>query len=155
MFVDKVYYWGTRENLEYIKEYKLMNTVMHPISVWCKRGAWFVAAIGLIGVIIEIYLFMGSSNGAPLSAVLVQLIPPVISIVSNFVFYALILYAVVVVIDRFFAYTERGSTMVDTEEERGDLTRGSVEDSATGSTTDEDATVEPTTTSTEETSRRR
>jgi hypothetical protein len=132
-----------------------MNTVMHPISAWCKRGAWLVAAIGLIGVIVEIYLFMGSSNGAPLSVVLVQLIPPVISIVSNFIFYALILYAVGVIIDRFFAYTGRRSTMVDTEEESGDLTRGTVEDSATSSTTDEDAMVEPTTTSTEEASQRR
>ncbi len=136
-----------------------MNTLLHPISTWCKRGAWFVAALGLIGVIVEIYLFVRSSSGAPLSAVLVQLIPPVVSIVSNFVFYSLILYAAGVIIDRFFTYTETRSTPVSTNEERGDLTRGTVEDSASWtskaeasqkeSDVVEDAEIEPAATSAE------
>jgi hypothetical protein len=126
-----------------------MNTVMHPIGTWCKRGAWLVAAIGLIGVIVEVYLFVRSSGGAPLSAVLVQLIPPVVSIVSNFVFYALILYAVGVIIDRFFAYTERRSAMAETEED-DNVTRGTVASTAAPSATVEDTAIEPETASADE-----
>src|SRR5579863_1419784 len=136
-----------------------MNTRMHPIGMWCKRGAWFVAAIGLISLIVDVYLFVRSSGGVPLSAVLVQLIPPMVAIISNFVFYALILYAVGVVVERFFAYTATQPTTEVIIDETDDLTRSMVEDSVTGAQTSqeesnsfvvEDATLKPTTASADE-----
>ncbi len=82
-----------------------MDKLMHPIGMWCKRSAWVIAAVGLIGVVVEVYLFVRASGGASWSSILVQLLPLVLSIVPTFIFYSLILYAVGVTVDRFIAYT--------------------------------------------------
>jgi len=87
-----------------------MDKLMHPIGMWCKRGAWFIAAVGLIGVVVEVYLFVRASGGASWSSILVQLLPLVLSIVPTFIFYSLILYAAGVIIDRFLVYTASNST---------------------------------------------
>ena len=87
-----------------------MDKLMHPIGMWCKRGAWVIAAVGLIGVVVEVYLFVRASGGAPWSSILVQLLPLVLSIVPTFIFYSLILYAAGVIIDRFLVYTASNST---------------------------------------------
>src|SRR5215472_9112549 len=90
--------------------------------------------MGLFGVTVETFFLIPLSSGAPLSAVLVQLIPPVVSIVSNFVFYSLILYAIGVGINRFFAYTATKSTAVS-KVETGNVTRSAVQNSVTRSST--------------------
>src|SRR5712692_915158 len=131
-----------------------MDKLMHPIGMWCKRSAWVIAAVGLIGVVVEVYLFVRASGGASWSSILVQLLPLVLSIVPTFIFYSLILYAAGVIIDRFLVYTAGNSTkakiggvMLDGVEERaikhtmvgaqeiGDMTQDKVEDAISQSTT--------------------
>ena len=124
-----------------------MDKLMHPIGMWCKRGAWAIAAIGLIGVVVEVYLFVHASGGASWSSILVQLLPLVLSLVPTFIFYSLILYAVGVTVNRFIAYTAGNGmhakvgdvildeveetvikpTMVDAQE-IGDMTQDKVEE---------------------------
>ena len=131
-----------------------MDKLMHPIGMWCKRGAWAIAAIGLIGVVVEVYLFVRASGGASWSSILVQLLPLGLSIVPTFIFYSLILYAVGVTVNRFIAYTAGNGmhakvgdvildeveetvikpTMVDAQE-IGDMTQDKVEEVTPHSTT--------------------
>ncbi len=138
-----------------------MDKLMHPIGMWCKRGAWVIAAVGLIGVVVEVYLFVRASGGASWSAILVQLLPLVLSIVPTFIFYSLILYAVGVTVNRFIAYTAGNGTnakvgdvkldeveetvikptMVDAQE-IGDMTQDEVEDITPQSTMVEAAVEE-------------
>ena len=138
-----------------------MDKLMHPIGMWCKRGAWVIAVVGLIGVVVEVYLFVHASGGAPWSSILVQLLPLVLSIVPTFIFYSLILYAAGVIIDRFLVYTagnsmkaKVGGVMLDEVEETaikpamvdaqeiGDLRQDKVEDVIPPSTTAEVAEEE-------------
>lgn len=138
-----------------------MDKLMHPIGMWCKRGAWVIAVVGLIGVVVEVYLFVRASGGASWSSILVQLLPLVLSIVPTFIFYSLILYAAGVIIDRFLVYTAGNSTnakvggvMLDEVEETaikptmvdaqeiGDMTQDKVEDIIPQSSTAEVAEEE-------------
>jgi hypothetical protein len=138
-----------------------MDKLMHPIGMWCKRGAWVIATVGLIGVVVEVYLFVRASGGASWSSILVQLLPLVLSIVPTFIFYSLILYAAGVIIDRFLVYTAGNSTkakvggvMLDEVEETaikptmvdaqgiGDMTQDKVEDVISQSSTAEAAEEE-------------
>jgi hypothetical protein len=138
-----------------------MDKLMHPIGMWCKRGAWIIAAVGLIGVVVEIYLIVNAGGGAPWPSILAQLLTLVLPIVPTFIFYSLILYAAGVIIDRFLVYTagnsakaKVGGVMLDEVEETaikpamvdaqeiGDLTQDKVEDVIPLSTTAEVAEEE-------------
>ncbi len=90
-----------------------MDKLMHPIGMWCKRGAWVILVIGVLDIVVGIYIAIqqtGASGGAPLSFMIADVLQVVLSIVPTFIFYSLILYAAGVIIDRFLVYTAGNST---------------------------------------------
>jgi hypothetical protein len=90
-----------------------MDKLMHPIGMWCKRGAWIILVIGVLDIVVGIYIAIqqtGASGGAPLSFVIADVLQVVLSIVPTFIFYSLILYAAGVIIDCFLVYTTGNST---------------------------------------------
>jgi signal transduction histidine kinase len=134
-----------------------MDKLMHPIGMWCKRGAWVILVIGVLDIVVGIYIAIqqtGASGGAPLSFMIADVLQVVLSIVPTFIFYSLILYAVGVIIDRFLVNmvgnsmkAKAGGVMLDEVEEKtiepammdaqeiGDLRQDKVEDVIPLSTT--------------------
>jgi len=141
-----------------------MDKLMHPIGMWCKRGAGVILVIGVLDIAVGIYIAIqqtGASGGAPLYFMIADVLQVVLSIVPTFIFYSLILYAAGVIIDRFLVYTAGNSTkakvggvnldeveetaikptMVDAQE-IGDVTQDKVEDVISQSSTAEVAEEE-------------
>ena len=105
-----------------------MNTLTNllkdrQIGTWCKRAAWFILAIGLLEIALNIYnvsrQFGYGSPPLTLSE-LGQIVGYGVSIPPSILFYFFILYAVGSLVDRVVAYTEEES-YVDEEEDADDI----------------------------------
>ncbi len=131
----------------------------HQVGDWCKRAAWFFAAIGVINIVLNIYSVMqqlasfpsGSVTGA---VVFVQMLGAVVSAITNPIFYFFILYAAGTVVNRFIGYIEDNETngkasdatlawreetgikpiTTDTVAKTGNVAQDKVEDTTTSST---------------------
>ncbi|HEY7126837.1 MAG TPA: hypothetical protein VH540_23060 [Ktedonobacterales bacterium] len=81
----------------------------HSIGLWCRRGAWLVAVIGLAEIAALIFSrysqfpFLGTSSD-PLFAFyfVTLLLQPALSVLASTVFYFLVLYAIGFGCDHFF-----------------------------------------------------
>ncbi len=90
----------------------------YQVGDWCKRAAWFIAAIGVIYIVINIVSGIFSIRQQIASdpttvvwyAVLAQVINPAVSILFTTVFYFFVLYAAGTIVNRLFAYTAVNET---------------------------------------------
>ncbi len=105
-----------------------MNTLTnlfkdHQIGTWCKRAAWFILAIGLVEIALNIYnvsrQFGYGSPPLTLSE-LGQIVGYGIGILPQILFYFFILYAAGALVDHVVAGTEE-KNYVDDEEENDDM----------------------------------
>lgn len=81
----------------------------HHIGNWCKRGAWIIAALGLIEIVLGIYSSIQQSSlsgNVSLSFVIVSALPDALSTASTTLFYFLILYGVGLLANQLAANTE-------------------------------------------------
>lgn len=95
----------------------------HQVGTWCKRAAWFILAIGLIEIALNIYnvsrqFGYGSPSFQPI--ILTQLIGYGIGLLPSILFYFFILYAAGALVNHVVAGTEEES-YVDEEEENDDM----------------------------------
>ena len=105
-----------------------MNTLTnllkdHQIGTWCKRTAWFILAIGIVEVALDIYSVSRQYGyGSPPMTLseLGQIVGYGIGIVPQILFYFFILYAAGAVVDHVVAGTEEAS-YIDEEEESEDV----------------------------------
>ena len=105
-----------------------MNTLTNllkdrQIGTWCKRAAWFILAIGLVEIALDIYnvsrQFGYGSPPLTLSE-LGQIVGYGIGIFPSVLFYFFILYAAATLVDHVVAYTKEES-YVDEEEDNDDI----------------------------------
>ena len=105
-----------------------MNTLTnllkdHQIGTWCKRAAWFILAIGILEIALNIYnvsrqFGYGSPTLPP--GYLAQIVGYGIAVIPSILFYFFILYAAGALVDHVVATTEEES-YVDEEEENNDM----------------------------------
>ena len=97
-----------------------MNTLtnllkVHQIGTWCKRAAWFILAIGLVEIALDIYnvsrQFGYGSPPLTLSE-LGQIVGYSIGIFPSILFYFFILYAAGALVDHVVADTEEESYQI-------------------------------------------
>ncbi|HWZ18333.1 MAG TPA: hypothetical protein VNW73_06015 [Ktedonobacteraceae bacterium] len=93
------------------------------IGTWCKRAAWFILAIGIVEIALNIYnvsrqFGYGSPTLPP--GYLAQIVGYGIDVLPSILFYFFILYAVGALVDHVVAGTEEES-YVDEEEENDDM----------------------------------
>jgi len=91
----------------------------HHIGNWLKRGAWVIAAMGLIEIVLGIYSMIqqsGSPGNGPLSVIIVSTLQDVVSVASTALFYFLILYGAGALANYFAA--SAGAAVPEVEKER-------------------------------------
>ena len=91
-----------------------MNTLTnllkdHQIGTWCKRAAWFILAIGILEIALNIYnvsrqFGYGSPTLPP--GYLAQIIGYGIAVIPSILFYFFILYAAGALVDHFITVSE-------------------------------------------------
>ena len=103
-----------------------MNTLTnllkdHQIGTWCKRAAWFILAIGLVEIALNIYnvsrqFGYGSPTLPP--GYLAQIVGYGIAALPSILFYFFMLYAAGALVDHVVAATEEeeNDDMVEDEE---------------------------------------
>jgi hypothetical protein len=103
-----------------------MNTLTnllkdHQIGTWCKRAAWFILAIGLVEIALNIYnvsrqFGYGSPTLPPVF--LAQIVGYGIAVLPSILFYFFMLYAAGALVDHVVAATEEeeNDDMVEDEE---------------------------------------
>jgi hypothetical protein len=105
-----------------------MNTLTNllkdsQIGTWCKRAAWFILAIGLLEIALNVYnvsrqFGYGSPTLPP--GYLAQIVGYGIAALPSILFYFFILYAAGALVDHVVAGTEEESYL-DEEEENEDI----------------------------------
>lgn len=103
----------------------------HHIGDWCKRGAWIIAAVALIEIVLGIYnTFQQASlsGGIPLSLVIVSALQDALSTAATALFYFLILYGAGVLVNYFTTANE--VAVFEVEEEKSGLGANQHEDIA-------------------------
>jgi hypothetical protein len=101
------------------------------IGDWCKRGAWIIAALGLIEIVVGIYnTFQQASlsGGVPLSVVIASALQDALSTAATILFYFLILYGAGLLANHFAGTSE--VDVFEVEEEKSDLGANQHEDTA-------------------------
>jgi len=94
-----------------------------------KRGAWIIAAIGLIEIVLGIYSTIEQaslSGGVPLSLVIVSVLQDAFSIATTVLFYFLILYSAGLLANRFASAGE--AAVPEVEEEKSGVVANQYED---------------------------
>jgi hypothetical protein len=113
------------------------------IGDWCKRGAWIIAAFGLIEIVLGIYNTFqqaGLSGGVPLSLVFVSALQDALSIAATTLFYFLILYGAGLLANHFAATSE--VAVLEVEEEKSGVVANQHEDTGAVDTAVVDASEE-------------
>ena len=103
-----------------------MNTLTNllkdrQIGTWCRRAAWFILAIGLLEIALNIYnvtrqFGYGSSFVNVTPGLLAQIVGYGLAVLPSILFYFFILYTAGALVDHVVAGTEEES-YVDEEEE--------------------------------------
>ena len=90
------------------------------IADWCKRGAWTIAVMGLLGIVAEIYadIQQSGASGVPVSFTIATVLQGVFSIASPTLFYCLVLYSAGLLIQHIAATQEDASEDVSPEVEQ-------------------------------------
>ena len=98
-----------------------MNTLINllkdnQVGKWCKLGAWVVAAIGLLNIVLQVYATVqqydvaGQFGQSFSTSLLWQGIRVVAATIPVYIFYFFILYAVGVAVNHLVGSTENDST---------------------------------------------
>ncbi len=102
------------------------------IGDWCKRGAWIIAAMGLIEIVLGTYSTFQQASLAgdvPLSLDIVSAVQDALSIAATTLFYFLILYGAGLLANH-FAATSEVAAFPEVEEEKSGMVANQHEDAA-------------------------